>query len=186
VLTRLKPFRSSTTPFRASEGRISNLRRGLGIGDSAHPGRLHRIPDRKSYRQVSLLDWAPPQIKSNMAKKILVVDDNPTIRRLLCHLFDADEDYEICAVASNGEEAISLAVEDPPHLIILDLSMPVMDGLASARELKTRLPDVPIILFTQYADLGRHLLRSDLPVDRIVSKSESIHLMQHVRSLVPV
>jgi YesN/AraC family two-component response regulator len=121
-----------------------------------------------------------------MAKKILVVDDNTTIRRLLCHLFDADENYEICAVASNGEEAISLAIENPPHLIILDLSMPIMDGLASARELKRRLPDVPIILFTQYADLGRHLLRSDLPVDRIVSKSESIHLMQHVRSLVPV
>jgi CheY-like chemotaxis protein len=121
-----------------------------------------------------------------MAKKILVVDDNPTIRKLLCHLFESDENYEICAEASNGEEAIPLAVENQPDLIILDLSMPVMDGLASARELKRRLPDVPIILFTQYADLGKHLLGWDLPVDRVVSKSESIHLMQHVKSLAPV
>jgi CheY-like chemotaxis protein len=121
-----------------------------------------------------------------MAKRILVVDDNPTIRKLLCHLFEADENYEICAEASNGKEAIPLAVEIQPDLIILDLSMPVMDGLGSARELKRQLPHVPIILFTQYADLGKHLLRSDLPVDRIVSKSESIHLMQHVRALIPV
>ena len=181
----LRSSRASSRSNRFGTRRISNLRLGSAQGFR------HTLPPTSNTRSQSLPSSVftggdPSQIKSNMAKKILVVDDNPTIRRLLCHLFDADENYEICAVASNGEEAISLAVENPPHLIILDLSMPVMDGLASARELKRRLPDVPIILFTQYADLGRHLLRSDLPVDRIVSKSESIHLMQHVRSVVPV
>jgi CheY-like chemotaxis protein len=123
-----------------------------------------------------------------MAKSILVVDDNATIRRLLCHLFESGDDYEVCAEASNGHEALAIArsLNPPPDLIILDLSMPVMDGLASARELKMLLPHVPIILFTQYADLGKHLLGSDLPVDRVVSKSHSKELMRHVRSLVPV
>jgi CheY-like chemotaxis protein len=121
-----------------------------------------------------------------MAKSILVVDDNLTIRKLLCHLFDPGDDYEVCAEASNGQEAIVLALKHHPQLIILDLSMPLMDGLASARELKRLMPHVPIILFTQYADLGKHLLGSELPVDRVVSKSESKELMRHVRSLIPV
>jgi CheY-like chemotaxis protein len=124
--------------------------------------------------------------EGEMAKLILVVDDNPTIRKLLCHLFESGDDYEVCAEASNGREAIALALVHHPQLIILDLSMPLMDGLESARELKRLMPNVPIILFTQYADLGKHLLGSDLPVDRIVSKSDSKELMRHVRSLIPI
>jgi CheY-like chemotaxis protein len=101
-------------------------------------------------------------------------------------LFEPEEDYEICAEAANGQEAIALALKHRPDLIILDLSMPVMDGVTAARKLRTSLPDVPIILFTQHANLGRHLLGSNLPVDRIVSKSELGELVGHARSLIPV
>jgi CheY-like chemotaxis protein len=116
-----------------------------------------------------------------MAKTILVADDNPKIRESLCRLFEAVEGYDVCAQAANGREAIDLALKHRPHLIILDLSMPVMNGLAAARELKKLMPDVPIILFTQYADL----LGGDLPVDRVVSKIEATELLGHVRSLIP-
>ena len=79
-----------------------------------------------------------------MAKTILVADDSPRIRKLLCSLFEPEEDYEICAEAANGQEAIALALMHRPDLIILDLSMPVMDGVTAARELRTSLPGVPI------------------------------------------
>jgi CheY-like chemotaxis protein len=121
-----------------------------------------------------------------MAKTILVADDNPAIREMLCKLFESEEDYDICAEASNGQEAIELALKCHPHLIILDLSMPIMDGLAAARELKKLMPDVPIILFTQYADLGEHMFASTFSVDRVVSKTDSKEIMGHVRSLIPV
>jgi CheY-like chemotaxis protein len=121
-----------------------------------------------------------------MAKTILVADDNPAIREMLCKLFEAEEDYDICAEASNGQEAIKLALECRPHLIILDLSMPVMDGLTAARELKRLMPKVPIILFTQYADLSEHMMGLAFAVDRVVSKSEAKELVGHVRSLIPV
>lgn len=121
-----------------------------------------------------------------MAKTILVADDNPTIREMLCNLFEPEEGYEICAQASNGQEAIELALECRPDLVILDLSMPVMDGLAAARELKRLMPNVPIILFTQYADLGKHMLDSTLSVDRVVSKTDCKEIIGHVRSLIPV
>jgi CheY-like chemotaxis protein len=121
-----------------------------------------------------------------MAKTILVADVNPKIRKLLCKLFESEEGYDICAEATNGQEAIDLALGCRPHLIILELSMPVMDGLTAARELKRLMPDVPIILFTQYADLGRHMLGSNLSLDCVVSRSEAKELMTHVRSLIPV
>jgi CheY-like chemotaxis protein len=121
-----------------------------------------------------------------MAKTILIADDNPKIRELLCQVFELEEDYDICAEAANGQEAIYLALKHRPHLIVLDLSMPVMDGLTAAEKLGAMLPDVPIILFTQHADLGKHLASCHLRVERVVSKSELGELVAHVRSLIPV
>ncbi len=121
-----------------------------------------------------------------MARTILVADDNPLMRKMLCRIFEDEEDYDICAEASNGQEAIDLALKHRPELIILDLAMPVLGGLEASRELKRIMPDVPIILFSQYADLGNSLLASGLLVDRIVSKGDVRNLMEHVRSLIPV
>lgn len=120
-----------------------------------------------------------------MARAILVADDNAIVRKMLRKTFEEEADYDICAEATNGREAIDLALLHKPDLIILDLSMPVMNGLESARELKRLLPRVPIILFTQHAEIGNRLGITNLNVDRIVSKSEGNSLMGHVRSLVP-
>ncbi|HEY4739185.1 MAG TPA: response regulator transcription factor [Candidatus Acidoferrales bacterium] len=120
-----------------------------------------------------------------MPSSILVADDNPAIRKTLCRIFELEEDYEICAEAANGVEAIVLALKHRPELIILDLSMPVMNGLDTARELKRLMPAVPIILFTQHASYTSRWLDVDRVVDRIVSKSNPVDLMGHVRSLLP-
>jgi DNA-binding NarL/FixJ family response regulator len=121
-----------------------------------------------------------------MAKAILIADDNPKIRQLLCQAFKSEEGYDVCAEASNGEEAIALALQHRPDLIILDMSMPIKDGAAAARELKKIMPEIPIILFTQYGDLGKYLRGASLPVDRVVSKSDIEELMRHVRALIPI
>ena len=120
-----------------------------------------------------------------MAKRILVADDNPLIRKMLCQLFEREEDYNICAEAKNGQEAIELALKHHPDLIILDWAMPLLGGLAAARELKKIMPAVPIILFTQHADTGVTLLESDVNIDRVVSKSVPEKLMEHVKALAP-
>jgi CheY-like chemotaxis protein len=121
-----------------------------------------------------------------MSKIVLVADDNPRIRKILCQMFEAENYYDICAEASNGQEAIALALQHHPDLIILDISMPVLNGIAAARELKRLMPDVPIILFTQFAHLSKEVFGPDLPFDRIVAKDNSKDLMGHVKSLIPV
>jgi len=64
-----------------------------------------------------------------LAKTILIVDDNFYIRREVGKLFKRESDFEVCGEAENGKEAIAKALELHPDLIVLDLSMPVMNGL---------------------------------------------------------
>jgi DNA-binding NarL/FixJ family response regulator len=115
-------------------------------------------------------------------KTVLVADDSPQMRKALCKMFEEEEDYDLCAEAENGRQAIELALQCKPDLIILDLSMPVLNGLEAARELKKLMPNVPIILFTQHGDLANSM---NANVDRIVAKSQASSLMGHVRALAP-
>lgn len=117
---------------------------------------------------------------------MLVADDNPYIRKALCRLFEDEADYDLCAEADNGKHAVELALQCQPDLIILDLSMPVMNGLDAARELKRLMPNVPIILFSLHEQaLTTNPGLQNLPVDRIVSKTDPLSLMNHVRALAP-
>ena len=98
-------------------------------------------------------------------------------------MFEAEKEYEICAEAANGEEVIALAKKHRPDLIILDLAMPVMNGLEAAVELKQVMPEIPIILFTNHAAaFSREIAKA--PINVVVSKSD-LDLMDHVRTLVP-
>jgi len=127
-------------------------------------------------------EWHPTEYE--LPRTVLVADDNPAIRKALCRVFEVEEDYEICAEAKNGEEAIALAKKHRPDLIILDLEMPVMKGIDAAAELKKLMPGIPIILFTAHAEsLAKRIEK--LPIDRVVSKTD-VHLMVHVRELIPV
>jgi NarL family two-component system response regulator LiaR len=103
-----------------------------------------------------------------MARTILVADDNALVREMLCRFFEEEDDYDICAEATNGQEAIDLALKHRPELIILDLAMPVLGGLQASKELKRIMPTVPIILLTNYATLENALLAAGLMVDRVI------------------
>jgi CheY-like chemotaxis protein len=117
-------------------------------------------------------------------KRILVADDNPHLRKALCRLFQDHAYLEICAEAVNGREAVEKAVQLKPDLIILDLSMPVMNGLEAARILHQLMPQVPKILFTLHAHA---LMTADLKsagIRKVVSKSDMADLVGHSEDLV--
>ena len=117
-------------------------------------------------------------------KRILIADDNPRLRKALCRLFEDHEYLEVCAEAVNGREAVDMAIAIKPDLIILDLSMPVMNGLEAARILHELMPHVPKILFTLHAQA---LMSSDLQaagIRKVVSKSDMTALLSHSEDLV--
>jgi two-component system, NarL family, nitrate/nitrite response regulator NarL len=71
-------------------------------------------------------------------------------------LFESDVDFRVCGEAENGLEGLEKAVELRPSLIVMDLSMPVMNGLDAAREINRVMPAVAIVLFTAYGNLQKN------------------------------
>jgi two-component system response regulator NreC len=82
--------------------------------------------------------------------RCLLVDDHESVRMGVAAILSTRANIEVCGEASNGEEAIEKARELKPDLIILDVNMPVLDGIHSAKEIRTFLPDVPILFFSMH------------------------------------
>ena len=113
---------------------------------------------------------------SGVQKHILIADDHMGMRQVVKQTLSAalDIDYQ---EAANGREAIKRAEQTRPDLIILDISMPEMDGITAAKHLKQHLPEIPIILFTMY-ELGQDGAKA-LGVDAVVSKSEGLEKLSN-------
>jgi DNA-binding NarL/FixJ family response regulator len=116
---------------------------------------------------------------------ILIVDDHAVIRRSLRQLFESRSGWEVCGEAVNGRDAIEKARELKPDLIVLDLSMPEMDGLQAARVLKSVMPEVPIILFTNFGQdpfIEREALA--VGIRDVVSKANAPGLVNSVEAVL--
>jgi DNA-binding NarL/FixJ family response regulator len=107
-----------------------------------------------------------------VTKTVLIVDDNKFIRQALCELFQCQADFEVCADAENGREAIQMAEQLLPDLIVLDLSMPVMNGLDAARVLKRIMPAVPLIMYSAFGDRFVEQQARLIGISDVVSKSD--------------
>jgi DNA-binding NarL/FixJ family response regulator len=112
-----------------------------------------------------------------MVHSILIADDNAFIRSGLCELFNGEPDFDVCGEAENGKRAIEEAEELHPDLIVLDLSMPVMNGLDAARVLKRVMPEVPIIMYSAYSDSFTEKEAHSAGVSALVSKSEPMSVL---------
>ena len=82
--------------------------------------------------------------------RCLLVDDHESVRAGVTAILSSRTNIEVCGEASNGREAVEKARELHPDLIILDVTMPVMDGINSAKEIRSFLPDVPILFFSMH------------------------------------
>jgi DNA-binding NarL/FixJ family response regulator len=84
---------------------------------------------------------------------VLVVDDSPVFRRVVCELFTREAGFEVCAEAENGREAVEKAKRYRPDIIVTDLFMPLMNGLDEARILHELMPHVPVIVCSIQIDV---------------------------------
>ncbi|WP_038045300.1 response regulator [Thermocrispum agreste] len=82
--------------------------------------------------------------------RILLADDHQLVRRGVRLILDGEPDLTVIAEAGDGAEALAKAKQEPPDLAILDIAMPRMTGLQTARELSRQFPDIRILMLTMY------------------------------------
>ena len=120
-----------------------------------------------------------------MAKRILIADDSANMRSVIRAPLANVADIEICGEAGDGLDAVKQIIKLEPDLVLLDLSMPRMNGAEVASVVKHNIPKVLIILFTMYGEKLCPSLKSATSVDVVLSKPEGMsQLIQCVKGLL--
>ena len=120
-----------------------------------------------------------------MPLRILIADDHKDFREVTKVLLETNASWQVCGEASNGLEAVEMAAELKPDVIILDVSMPRMDGLQAASLISTASPEIPILIYTNYAvppetklearKYGvREILNKETSPDQLIAAVESL------------
>jgi DNA-binding NarL/FixJ family response regulator len=118
-----------------------------------------------------------------MQGRVLIADDNPVVRKTLRQLLEDAGASEVID-AENGQSALSRAIEVRPDVVILDLAMPVMDGLSAAREISKARPEAAILMYTMHWSPQLDLEAKKSGVRMLVSKSEGNVLLAAVQELL--
>jgi DNA-binding NarL/FixJ family response regulator len=116
--------------------------------------------------------------------RILIADDSPFVRRAIRILLEANPGWEVCGEAANGQEALDRAMKLAPDIIILDLVMPVMDGLQAARRMAVIAPKTPTVMLSMHYSPQLESEASEAGVHTVLSKSESSALVSTIENLV--
>lgn len=123
--------------------------------------------------------------------RILVVDDNPAVRRYLRAVLEQQQNWKVTGEARSGAEALHEVLESPPDLIILDYRMPDLNGVDVARQISRMFPKIPMLMVTvhlsrQLADTAREAgVRGACPKQDIGSVVEAIDLLLHDKTYFP-
>jgi DNA-binding NarL/FixJ family response regulator len=92
--------------------------------------------------------------QSAMSIRVLIVDDHDVVRQGLTMYLKLDPEIEVVGEAANGEEAVSKARGLQPDVVLMDLLMPVMDGIAATEKIKADVPEVEVVALTSVLDDG--------------------------------
>ena len=118
-----------------------------------------------------------------MSYSVLIVDDSVLIRHSLRSCLEQDPDWRVCGEAEDGKIAVEKVKELHPDVVILDLQMPEMDGLAAARRITVVAPKTAMVMFTMHSDGQLLKAARAAGIKDVVSKSEGFasHLFASLR-----
>src|SRR5690242_8342643 len=95
-------------------------------------------------------------------KRILLADDHDIVRKGIRAVLSSNPEWSVCGEASNGREAVALAIAEKPDIAVMDINMPEMNGLDATREILAKLPQTQILILSAYdsENLIRQMLTS--------------------------
>src|ERR1700676_1634225 len=117
-------------------------------------------------------------------KRVLIVDDHLAMRRAVTRVLESQSNVVVCGEAENGQRAIEEAERLKPDLIVLDLSMPIMNGLEAARILRGMRQSIPILMYTSFASSNLAAEAMAAGVSRVSTKSTPPALIEDLQLLL--
>ena len=115
--------------------------------------------------------------------RVLIVDDHPLVRRGLCELFGEDDGVEVVDAVGDGEQAVAATLAHQPDVVLMDVSMPGMDGIEATRRVLAVRPEARVVMLTSFADHERVIEALDSgAVGYILKDAESDELLRGVRA----
>jgi DNA-binding NarL/FixJ family response regulator len=112
-----------------------------------------------------------------MSVRVFVVDDTAHVRKMLVQMLELSG-FEVVGQAASGEEAVDSIAEVDPQVVVVDYKMPGLDGIATARRIKSHRPDQAIILYTAYLDGSLQDEAAEAGVSLCVGKVEGITTLE--------
>jgi DNA-binding NarL/FixJ family response regulator len=103
--------------------------------------------------------------------RILVADDSDLVRRGIKHLLSQHAGWEVCGEAVDGQEAVDKARRLSPDLVVLDFSMPVLNGIEAARQIHKARPSIRFVLCSMYMDSQLASIAREVGITSVLSKS---------------
>lgn len=117
--------------------------------------------------------------------RIIIADDHAVIREGIRRILETRPEWEICGEAENGQEAVRLAEELNPDAIVMDVSMPTMNGLEATREIARRKANIPVLIFTMHDSADIAAAANKVGARGLVTKSDAIrHLICALESVL--
>ena len=125
----------------------------------------------------------PKRLRGAVNVRVLVVDDTDHVRRMLAEMLELDG-FIVVGQSASGRDAVTLAQEVTPDVIVMDYKMPGMDGLEASKNIKANRPDQAIVLYTAYLDPDLELQAKEAGVAMCVGKIEGLNqLERHITEL---
>jgi DNA-binding NarL/FixJ family response regulator len=106
--------------------------------------------------------------------RILIAEDRASMRNTLRNLFTLYSKWDVCGEAIDGQQAVEAAVALKPDLVLLDYKMPNGDGIQAASEIKQKLPETPVVIFTLYKTSELESQARLAGVRAVVGKEEGV------------
>src|SRR5215468_2946242 len=124
-------------------------------------------------------------LTDQMAVRILIVDDHEIFRRGLRSLLESRADWEVCGEATDGEDAVEKAKQMQPDVIVLDITMPRLNGLDATALLRKKVPEAKIVILSQHQPALMKQVALSAGASAYVTKSEvSRELMAAIDGLL--
>lgn len=125
---------------------------------------------------------------------ILIVDDQQQVRQTVCEMLELERDFRVVGQGSNGYQGVALALQLRPDIILMNYSMPMMDGVEATRRITRLIPDAVVIMFSVSDDLSvvdaafnagakAYFVKSSLPLEEFYA---TIRLANEQRKAVAV